>query len=142
MDIALVVMAAGLGSRFGGLKQLAEVGPDGQALIDYALYDAQAAGCTKVVFIIRRDFEKEFRATIGVRAAKILPVDYAFQDFDALPVSVQVPPERTKPWGTAHAVWAARTVIDSPFIVINAMILWPPSNHCVVEPGNNRRGGA
>ena len=119
-DIALLVMAAGLGSRFGGLKQLAEVGPDGQALIDYALYDAAAAGCTKVIFIIRHDFEDAFKETIGARAEKILPVEYAFQDFDVFPIDVAVPADRTKPWGTAHAVWAARDVIDSPFVVINA----------------------
>ena len=120
MGISLVVMAAGLGSRFGGLKQLAAVGPDGQALIDYALYDAAEAGCDQVVFIIRRDFAAEFKATIGARAEKLLRVAYAYQDFDALPIDLSVPPERVKPWGTAHAVWAARDVIDGPFLVINA----------------------
>jgi GTP:adenosylcobinamide-phosphate guanylyltransferase len=113
-------MAAGLGSRFGGLKQLAEVGPNGQALIDYALFDAAAAGCDQVVFIIRRDFAEAFRATIGARPEKVLRVAYAYQDFDALPIDITVPAERVKPWGTAHAVWAAREVIDGPFLVINA----------------------
>ena len=116
----LVVMAAGLGSRYGGLKQIDPVGPCGEVLVHYSLYDAARAGFARVVFVIRREHEADFRAVIGDRVAGALQVDYAFQELDDLPAGFAVPAGRTKPWGTAHAVLAARRLIDGPFAVINA----------------------
>lgn len=120
-ETALVVMAAGIGSRFGGgIKQLEPVGPNGEIIMDYAIYDAIQAGFNKVVFIIRKDLEKDFREIIGDRIEKIVPVSYAFQGSDNLPGGYVKPEERTKPYGTGQAVLAAKSVIDCPFVVINA----------------------
>jgi len=116
----LLILAAGLGSRYGGLKQLDPVGPAGETIIDYSVFDAARAGFGRVVFVIRRDIAEAFAARIGGRAAGMLPVDYAFQDLDDLPAGVAPPPGRTKPWGTGHAVLAARHLIDEPFAVITA----------------------
>lgn len=118
---ALVIMAAGIGSRFGnGIKQLAPVGPEGEIIMDYSIHDALEAGFNKVVFIIRKDLEKEFRKVIGERIEKITEVEYAFQELDDLPEGFTRPQNRTKPWGTGQAVLAAKKVLDEPFVVINA----------------------
>ncbi len=117
----LVIMAAGLGSRFGGgIKQLASVGPNGEILMDYSIYNAIEAGFEEVVFIIRHDLERDFREIIGKRIEKVIPVKYAFQELDDLPVGFQRPAGRTKPWGTGQATLAAKNLIDHPFVVINA----------------------
>jgi len=120
MKPALVVMAAGLGSRYGGLKQLERVGPAGETVMDYALFDARRAGIDQVVFVIRRELEAAFRERVGGRYAQWMDVDYAFQDLDAVPAGFRVPPGRVKPWGTAHAVLCAREAVTTPFVVVNA----------------------
>ena len=116
----LLVLAAGMGSRYGGLKQLDPVGPGGETLLDYSVQDALRAGFDRVVFLIRRDIEKEFRAMIGARYEGKISVGYAFQQLDDLPSGFAPPAGRTKPWGTAHAVWCARETITAPFAAINA----------------------
>jgi dTDP-glucose pyrophosphorylase len=113
-------MAAGMGSRFGGLKQLEPVGPCGEKVMDYGLYDAKRAGVERVVFVIRREFESDFHQQVGSRFAKWMDVAYAFQEIDLLPKGFFVPKGRVKPWGTAHAVLAGKDVIKEPFIAINA----------------------
>lgn len=120
MQPTLLLLAAGMGSRYGGLKQLDAMGPSGQTMIDYAVLDAMRAGFGKIVFVIRKDFESEFHEKIGQRYENKIEVQYAFQQLDDLPSSFTVPEERTKPWGTAHAVRAARNIIAEPFAVINA----------------------
>ncbi len=120
MKPALVVLAAGMGSRYGGIKQIDPVGPDGEAILDYSVYDALDAGFGSVVFVIRRDIEDEFRRVVGARFDSRVDVRYAFQDMEDLPISGVDTSVRSKPWGTAHAVWAAREVVDTPFAVINA----------------------
>lgn len=118
---ALVIMAAGIGSRFGkGIKQLAPVGPNGEIIMDYSIHDALEAGFNKVVFIIRKDLEDEFRRVIGNRIEKITEVVYAYQSLEDLPEGFKRPEGRTKPWGTGQAVLAARKVLFEPFAVINA----------------------
>ena len=116
----LVVMAAGMGSRYGGLKQIDPVGNHGQLIIDYSIYDAKAAGFETVVFVIKHEIEADFKAAIGDRMSKIVNVLYAYQELDDLPEGYAVPEGRSKPWGTAHAILAARKVVDGPFAVINA----------------------
>jgi len=118
--LTLVAMAAGMGSRFGGLKQVQSVGPAGEIILDYSIYDAKSAGFDKVVFIIKKENEHEFREVISKRIEKIIDVDYAFQEIDSLPSGFKAPNDRTKPWGTGHAVLCAENAIDSPFVVINA----------------------
>jgi choline kinase len=120
MAPALLVLAAGLGSRYGGLKQIDPVGPSGETVLDYAVFDALRAGFARVVFVIRRDFEEIFREKIGARYAGRVAVDYVFQSLDALPAGFAVPTGREKPWGTGHAVWCARDVVTENFAVINA----------------------
>ncbi|OON88026.1 nucleotidyltransferase [Oribacterium sp. C9] len=118
---ALVIMAAGLGSRFGGgIKQLAKLGPSGEIIMDYSIHDALDAGFDEIVFIIRKEIEKDFREVIGDRIEKIAKCEYAFQELDKLPEGYSVPDGRTKPWGTAHALIQVRDLIDCPFAVINA----------------------
>lgn len=116
----LVVMAAGMGSRYGGLKQIDPVGGHGQLIIDYSIFDARRAGFETVVFIIKHEIEADFKAAIGDRLSKVMDVRYAFQQLDDLPVGYAVPEGRVKPWGTSHAILSARDVIDGPFAVINA----------------------
>ena len=120
MRPTLVVLAAGMGSRYGGLKQVDPVGPSGEAILDYSVFDAIRGGFGKVVFVIRRDFEQEFREKVGRKYEGLLPVDYCYQDLNDLPPPHVFPEGRTKPWGTAHAVRAARNVVREPFAVINA----------------------
>ncbi|MHB9038211.1 MAG: nucleotidyltransferase [Armatimonadota bacterium] len=116
----LVVMAAGMGSRYGGLKQIDPVGPSGEIILDYSTYDALRAGFDKVVFVIRRDIEKTFRDVIGRKLEGRADVAYVFQQLDDLPDGFAVPEGRTKPWGTGHAVLSARDAVSTPFAVINA----------------------
>ncbi|MEI6514863.1 MAG: nucleotidyltransferase [bacterium] len=120
MGRTLVVLAAGIGSRYGGLKQIEAVGPNGAIVIEYSVYDAIRAGFDRVVCVIRRDIEKDFRSIVASRFEKQIPVDYVFQDMDDLPSGFSVPADRKKPWGTGHAVLACRQVVKTPFAVINA----------------------
>jgi dTDP-glucose pyrophosphorylase len=117
---ALVVLAAGMGSRYGGLKQIDPVGPGGETLMDYSIYDALRAGFEKLVFVIRRDIERPFKETIGRRFEGRIAVDYVFQEMDRLPPGYTAPADRKKPWGTAHAILVAREAVHEPFGVINA----------------------
>lgn len=120
MDLSLVVLAAGMGSRYGGLKQLDPVGPGGEILLDYSVNDALKAGFNKIVFVIRRAMLDQFRESVGARYESRIPVEYAFQELEPLPGGRVSPPGRTKPWGTGHAVIAAASVVRGPFTVINA----------------------
>lgn len=120
-NTALVIMAAGIGSRFGGgIKQLEPVGPNGEIIMDYSIHDAMEAGFNKVIFIIRRDLEKDFKEIIGHRIEKLLPVEYAYQELEDLPAGYEVTLGRTKPWGTGQAVLSVKGMVDGPFLVINA----------------------
>ena len=118
-DITLLVMAAGMGSRYGGLKQLDAIGPNGETIIDYSVYDAVKSGFSKVVFIIRREFEKEFKKKISNKYAGKIQVEFAFQELLALPNGFTCPEGRKKPWGTGHAILSALDLIDGSFVVIN-----------------------
>jgi len=120
MKPTLLILAAGMGSRYGKLKQLDPVGPSGEVILDYSVYDAISAGFGKVVFVIRKDFENEFKEAVGKRFAHVIPVEYVFQELDNLPDGFNVPEGREKPWGTSHAVMMAKDVINEPFAVINA----------------------
>ena len=120
MEPVLVIMAAGMGSRFGGLKQMTPVDNEGCFILDYSVYDAIRAGFRKIVCVIKKELESDFRATIGARLSSACELRYAFQRLDDLPEGFSLPEDRQKPWGTAHAVWAARELIDGPFAVINA----------------------
>ncbi len=116
----LVVMAAGMGSRFGGLKQLEPVGKNGEVLLDFSVYDAMAAGFNKVTFVIKKAIEHDFREVVGKRIEKKIDVSYAFQELDKLPAGFSVPEERVKPWGTGHAILCCKDIVDQPFAAINA----------------------
>lgn len=117
----LVIMAAGVGSRFGGgIKQLEPMGPNGEIIMDYSIYDAIEAGFNKVVFVTRRDLYETFKEVIGDRIAKVIPVEYAFQELSDLPEGFSVPEGRTKPWGTGQAILACKGIVNEPFLVINA----------------------
>lgn len=116
----LVVMAAGMGSRYGGLKQIEPVGPQGQIILDYSIFDAYRAGFRKVVFIIRKELEQAFEETVGKRAHALMDVQYVYQTTDNVPKGLVVPSDRQKPLGTAHAVWCAKPAVDGAFAVINA----------------------
>ena len=121
MKTTLIIMAAGIGSRFGGgIKQLAKMGPNGEIIMDYSIYDAKEAGFDKVVFIIRKDIEKEFKEVIGNRIQNYMDVEYVFQDINDLPEGFTCPEGRTKPWGTGQAVLCAKSVVDTPYVIINA----------------------
>lgn len=116
----LVVMAAGMGSRFGGLKQVEPVGKNGEAIIDYSVYDAKEAGFDKVVFIIKKEIEDDFRRLVGDRVSKKIKVEYAFQEKENLPQGYVCPETRQKPWGTGHAILSCKGIVNEPFAVINA----------------------
>jgi hypothetical protein len=118
--LTLVVLAAGLGSRFGGLKQLEPLGPGGETLLDYTVRDARRAGFERVVFIIRHEFEAEFRAKVGARFEGKMELAYAFQELSSLPDGKRPPPARVRPWGTGHALWCARELLPGPCAVVNA----------------------
>jgi len=120
MQKTLVVLAAGIGSRYGGLKQMDPIGPSGEFIIDYSVYDAIRAGFNRVVFIIRHDIEQAFKDTIGGRVADRIEVLYTFQELRDVPAGVEANPERTKPWGTVQAVLTCSNLVESPFAVINA----------------------
>jgi NDP-sugar pyrophosphorylase family protein len=117
---SLLVLAAGMGSRYGGLKQIEPVGPSGETLLDYAVFDALRAGFGRVVFVIRRDIREIFREKVGARYADRAPVDYVFQELEDLPAGFRAPSARGKPWGTGHAVWCARAAVAENFAAINA----------------------
>lgn len=119
-DITLVVMAAGMGSRFGGLKQIEPIGPKGEVLLDFSVYDAVKAGFTKVVFVIKHAIEKDFKEMVGKRIAGRVKVEYAFQEVDKLPDGYVCPADREKPWGTAHAILCCKDIVNEPFAVVNA----------------------
>ena len=116
----LVIMAAGMGSRYGGLKQIDPVDKEGHIIMDFSIYDAKKAGFEKVVFIIKKENEKDFKAAVGQRIEKVMDTAYVYQELDKIPEGFEIPNERVKPWGTAHAILCAADVIDSPFAVINA----------------------
>jgi UTP-glucose-1-phosphate uridylyltransferase len=132
MKPTLVVMAAGVGSRYGGLKQIDPVGPNGEIILDYSVYDAIRAGFGKVVFIIRRDIEKNFKAIIGSHFAGRVNVEYVFQELTDLPPGFNVPPGRVKPWGTGHAVRSCRNAVKEPFAVINADDLYGAESYKIL----------
>jgi len=119
-NLTLLILAAGMGSRFGGLKQIEPFGPNGEFIIDYSIYDAIKAGFNKVVFIIKRENFEIFKETIGKRVEDKIKVEYVFQDLNDLPEGYVCPEERVKPWGTAHAILAAKNNINEPFVIINA----------------------
>ena len=118
-DITLLIMAAGMGSRYGGLKQLDAIGPSGETIIDYSVYDAIQAGFKKVVFIIRRDFEQEFKSRITNKYTDKIQIEFTFQDLNDLPDGFSCPEGREKPWGTGHAILSAADLIHEPFVAIN-----------------------
>ncbi len=121
MKTSLVILAAGMGSRFGGgIKQIAPVGPGGEIIIDYSIHDALEAGFDKVIFVIRRDIEADFREVIGNKTEKLCEVEYVYQDKTDLPFTPENADKRQKPWGTTHALWSCRRVAREPFLVINA----------------------
>ena len=120
MNKTLVILAAGMGSRYGGLKQIDPVGPDNSIIIDYSIFDAVKNGFNKVVFIIKKENEELFRQVIGDKVSKYVQVEYVFQSTDKLPEGFTCPEERVKPWGTAHAVYCCKGVVNEPFMVINS----------------------
>jgi len=119
-ETTLVIMAAGMGSRYGGLKQIDPVGPNGEIIIEYSIYDAIKAGFSKVVFVIKKEIEETFREVIGRKIEGLIDVEYVYQQMDNLPKGFSVPEGRVKPWGTGHAVLSAKTAVKTPFAVINA----------------------
>ena len=119
-NLTLVIMAAGMGSRYGGLKQIDPVGPNGEIIIDYSIFDAISAGFNKIIFIITKELEAPFKEIIGNRISQYVDVEYAYQQLDDLPKPFKLPEGRTKPWGTSHAILAAKQLVNEPFAVINA----------------------
>lgn len=129
----LVVMAAGMGSRYGGVKQIAPMGPNGEIIIDFSVHDAVKSGLSKAVFIIKKEIEKDFREVCGKRIEKLIDTDYVFQGYDSLPEWFEVPAERTKPYGTVHAVLCAKNAVKTPFVVINADDYYGPNTLGIVN---------
>ncbi len=138
----LVVMAAGMGSRYGGLKQIDPIGPHGEIILDFSVYDAVKAGFDKAVFIIRRDIEHDFREITKKRIEKMLDVDYVFQDMDKLPVGFSAPNGRTKPWGTGHAVYCLGDSVTTPFALINADDYYGQSSFALIHDCLQKDGSA
>ena len=138
--LTLLVMAAGMGSRYGGLKQLDQVGPNGETIIDYSVYDAIKAGFTKVVFIIRKDFEDQFKSQITEKYSEKIDIAFAFQNLDDLPDSFLCPDGREKPWGTGHAILSAKELIDDPFVVINGDDFYGQESFNVIADYYNNGG--
>ncbi|MEX0330539.1 MAG: NTP transferase domain-containing protein [Puniceicoccaceae bacterium] len=132
-QITLLVLAAGMGSRYGGIKQLEPMGPNGETLLDYSVHDALKAGFGKVVFVIRREIEEPFRKTVGKRYEDLVPIEYVFQELDDLPQGHTAPEGRSKPWGTGQAILAARDVIDGCFAVINADDFYGQEAYAVIS---------
>ena len=128
----LVVMAAGMGSRYGGLKQIDPIDQQGNVIIDFSIYDALKAGFSKVVFVIKHAIEKDFKEVIGDRISKICEVEYVYQELDKLPEGYEIPEGRVKPWGTAHAILCCKDVIDGPFAVINSDDYYGPTAYKLV----------
>ncbi|MDM8520393.1 sugar phosphate nucleotidyltransferase [Anaerolineales bacterium HSG6] len=120
MKPTLLILAAGIGSRYGGLKQIDPIGPHGETILDYSIYDAIRAGFGKLIFVIRHDIDQPFREKIGNKFKAHIPVEYVYQELNALPITFTVPVQRQKPWGTGHAVLVAKDTIHEPFAVINA----------------------
>ena len=139
-NLSLLVMAAGMGSRYGGLKQLDQVGPNGETIIDYSVYDAIKAGFTKVVFIIRKDFEDQFKSQITEKYSEKIDTAFAFQNLDDLPDSFLCPDGREKPWGTGHAILSAKELIDAPFVVINGDDFYGQESFNVIADYYNNGG--
>ena len=139
-NLSLLVMAAGMGSRYGGLKQLDQVGPNGETIIDYSVYDAIKAGFTKVVFIIRKDFEDQFKSQITEKYSEKIDMAFAFQNLDDLPDSFLCPDGREKPWGTGHAILSAKELIDAPFVVINGDDFYGQESFNVIADYYNNGG--
>lgn len=129
----LVVMAAGMGSRYGGVKQIAPMGPNGEIIIDFSVYDAVKSGFSKAVFIIKKEIEKDFREVCGKRIEKLIDTEYVFQGYDSLPHWFKIPQERTKPYGTVHAVLCAKDAVKTPFVVINADDYYGPNTLGIVN---------
>jgi len=129
----LLVLAAGMGSRYGGLKQIDPVGPAGEAIIDYSIYDALRAGFGKIVFVIRHDIERAFREAIGSKFEKRAPVEYVFQELDKVPAGFTIPANRQKPWGTGHAILMGADVIREPFAAINADDFYGAASHKILH---------
>lgn len=140
-DAALVVMAAGMGSRFGGLKQMEPITADGRVLLDFSAYDAVKAGFTKIVFVIKREIAEDFRAMVGRRIEKIAAVDYVYQETDGLPAGFVCPPDRTKPWGTAHAILCCKDAVKEPFAVVNADDYYGRTAFCKIYEELTKDGG-
>ncbi len=132
-ETSLVIMAAGMGSRFGGLKQMAPLGPNGEVIIDYSVYDAVRAGFDHAVIIIKKEIEHDFREMAGKRIEKLIDVEYAFQELDKIPTPFKVPEGRTKPWGTGHAILCAKDCIRTPFAVINADDYYGVSSYKIIH---------
>ncbi|PKP39111.1 MAG: nucleotidyltransferase [Bacteroidetes bacterium HGW-Bacteroidetes-15] len=120
MKPTLIILAAGMGSRYGSLKQVDALGPNGETIIDYSVFDALRAGFGKIVFVIRKDIESDFLEVFGNKFDGKVPYEIVFQELDMLPNGITCPPDRVKPWGTAHAIWVCRNVVNEPFAVINA----------------------
>ena len=127
--MTLLVLAAGMGSRYGGLKQIDPVGPNGEILLDYAVYDAVRVGFERVIFVLRKEIEKSFRERIGTRYRGVADMQYVFQELTDLPEGKSLPEGRVKPWGTGHAILAAREMVDEPFLPINADDFYGPSSY-------------
>ena len=139
MKPTLLILAAGMGSRYGGLKQIDPVGPADEVILDYSVFDAKRAGFGKVVFVIRKDIEEAFREQVGGRFEDKIEVEYVFQELEDLPDGFSVPPERAKPWGTVHAMLAAREIIKEPFGVINADDFYGPSAFQILADSLNEK---